>query len=334
MANSCLLIDGDIYIYKASAATEKLVNFDGDNCFMLGSLSEAKEIFTETINSFLEDFKTKEYIIALSDKENFRKDILPTYKANRKNKPKPVQYNFLREWVEDEYKTMCRPGLEGDDILGILATSPVIIKNPNKIIISVDKDMKTLPARYYDSGKEERKRITEQEANYNHMLQTLTGDTADNYKGLQGVGKVNAEKIINKDMTYQEMWQAVLSAYREKGFTEKDALIQARVARILRHYDYDYKRKSVIYWDIKNEERSNSWLNVKAKVKVGKVNKGCNMNGNYKLTDSFIEDLEKMFPAIEIKSDTSLQEIYYNAGVRKVVETLKRIKDKQNKEVY
>ena len=257
MANSCLLIDGDIYIYKASAATEKLVNFDGDNCFMLGSLSEAKEIFAETINSFLEDFKTKEYIIALSDKENFRKDILPTYKANRKNKPKPVQYNFLREWVEENYKVMCRPRLEGDDILGILATSPVIIKNPNKIIISLDKDMKTLPARYYDSGKEERKRITEQEANYNHMLQTLTGDTADNYKGLQGVGKVNTEKIINKDMTYQEMWQAVLSAYREKGFTEKDALIQARVARILRYYDYDYKRKSVIYWHIKNEERSN-----------------------------------------------------------------------------
>lgn len=257
MANSCLLIDGDIYLYKASAATEKLVNFDGDNCFMLGSLSEAKEIFAETINSFLEDFKTKEYIIALSDKENFRKDILPTYKANRKNKPKPVQYNFLREWVEENYKVMCRPRLEGDDILGILATSPVIIKNPNKIIISLDKDMKTLPARYYDSGKEERKRITEQEANYNHMLQTLTGDTTDNYKGLQGVGKVNAEKIINKDMTYQEMWQAVLSAYREKGFTEKDALIQARVARILRYYDYDYKRKSVIYWHIKNEERSN-----------------------------------------------------------------------------
>lgn len=257
MANSCLLIDGDIYIYRACAATEKLVNFDGDNCFMLGSLSEAKEIFAETINSFLEDFKTKEYIIALSDKENFRKDILPTYKANRKNKPKPVQYNFLREWVEENYKVMCRPRLEGDDILGILATSPVIIKNPNKIIISLDKDMKTLPARYYDSGKEERKRITEQEANYNHMLQTLTGDTADNYKGLQGVGKVNAEKIINKDMTYQEMWQAVLSAYKEKGFTEKDALIQARVARILRYHDYDYKRKSVIYWHIKNEERSN-----------------------------------------------------------------------------
>lgn len=256
MANSCLLIDGDIYIYRACAATEKLVDFDGDNCFMLGSLSEAKEIFAETMNSFLGEFETKEYIIALSDKENFRKDILPTYKANRKNKPKPVQYNFLREWVEDEYKTMCRPKLEGDDILGILATSPVIIKNPNKIIISLDKDMKTLPARYYDSGKEERKRITEQEANYNHMLQTLTGDTADNYKGLQGVGKVGAEKIINKDMTYQEMWQAVLSAYREKGFTEKDALIQARVARILRYYDYDYKRKAVIYWHIKNEERS------------------------------------------------------------------------------
>lgn len=57
------------------------------------------------------------------------------------------------------------------------------------------------------------------------------------------------------------------------------------------------------------------------------------MNGNYKLTDSFIEDLEKMFPAIEIKADTSLQEIYFNAGVRKVVNTLKTIKEKQSKEV-
>lgn len=257
MGSPCLLIDGDIYIYRACAATEKIINFDGDNCLLLGSLSEAKEIFVEQITSFLDMFNTKQYVIALSDKENFRKDILPTYKANRKNKPKPVQYNFLIEWVEENYHTMSRPKLEGDDILGILATSPVIIKNPDKIIVSLDKDMRTLPAKYYDSGSEERKRITEHEANYNHMLQTLVGDTADNYKGLQGVGKVGAEKIINKDMSYKEMWQAVLEAYNQKGFTEKDALIQARMARILRYYDYDYQRKKPLYWDIKNEERSN-----------------------------------------------------------------------------
>lgn len=57
------------------------------------------------------------------------------------------------------------------------------------------------------------------------------------------------------------------------------------------------------------------------------------MKINYKLTSHFIADLEKMFPAIEIKPDTNLQEIYFNAGVRKVVDTLKRMKDKQDKEV-
>ena len=250
MSSPYLLIDGDIYIYRACASSEKVINFDGDNCFLLGSLSEAKEIFVSEMSGFLEKFNTSQYIIALSDKDNFRKSILPSYKANRKNKPKPMQYNFLREWVEQEYKTMCRPGLEGDDVLGILATSPTIISNPNKIIISLDKDMKTLPPKYYDSFNDERKRITEQEANYNHMLQTLIGDTADNYKGLPGVGKVGAEKIINQDMSYIDMWQAVVEAYKSKGYTEKDALIQARVSRILRHCDYDYKYKKPILWNI------------------------------------------------------------------------------------
>lgn len=46
-----------------------------------------------------------------------------------------------------------------------------------------------------------------------------------------------------------------------------------------------------------------------------------------------MEDLERLFPAIEVKPDTSLQEIYFNAGVRKVVNTLKTIKEKQTKEV-
>ena len=118
--------------------------------------------------------------------------------------------------------------------------------------------MKTLTAKYYDSGSDERKRITEKEANYNHMLQTLTGDTTDNYKGLQGVGKVGAEKIINKDMSYKEMWQAVIEAYKARGFTEQDALVQARVSRILRHYDYDYQRKKPLYWTIENEKKVSS----------------------------------------------------------------------------
>lgn len=248
-----LLIDGDVYIYRAAATCEKVINWDDDNYVNYASLSEAKVLFINTISELLNKFETKEYTIALSHYKNFRKEINPNYKANRKDKKPPMVYKPLRQWVEQEYNIFCREYLEGDDILGILATSKVIIKNTNKIIVSLDKDMKTLPCKYHNNRNDESIIVSEQEANYNHMLQTLTGDQADNYKGLAGCGLKTAEKIISKDMSYRQMWQAVVEAYIKKGSSEQEALLNARMARILRNYDYDYERKKPILWSIENE---------------------------------------------------------------------------------
>ena len=44
------------------------------------------------------------------------------------------------------------------------------------------------------------------------------------------------------------LWKGVVETYFTKGLTEGDALIQARLARILRHEDYDYKKKEPILW--------------------------------------------------------------------------------------
>lgn len=248
-----LLIDGDVYIYRAAATCEKVINWDDDNYVNYASLSEAKVLFINTISELLNKFETKEYTIALSHYKNFRKEINPNYKANRKDKKPPMVYKPLRQWVEQEYNIFCREYLEGDDILGILATSKVIIKNTNKIIVSLDKDMKTLPCKYHNNRNDESIIVSEQEANYNHMLQTLTGDQTDNYKGLAGCGLKTAEKIISKDMSYRQMWQAVVEAYIKKGSSEQEALLNARMARILRNYDYDYERKKPILWSIENE---------------------------------------------------------------------------------
>ena len=248
-----LLIDGDVYIYRAAATCEKVINWDDDNYVNYASLSEAKVIFINTMSELLNKFETKEYTIALSHYKNFRKNINPDYKASRKNKKPPMVYKPLRQWVEQEYNIFCREYLEGDDILGILATSKVIIRNTNKIIVSLDKDMKTLPCKYHNNRNDESIIVSEQEANYNHMLQTLTGDNADNYKGLAGCGLKTAEKIIDKDMNYHQMWQAVVEAYIKKGSSEQDALLNARMARILRNYDYDYENKKPILWSIDRE---------------------------------------------------------------------------------
>jgi DNA polymerase-1 len=41
----------------------------------------------------------------------------------------------------------------------------------------------------------------------------------------------------------------VVAAFESKGLTEEDALVQARVARICRASDYDFKTKEVKLWN-------------------------------------------------------------------------------------
>ena len=72
--------------------------------------------------------------------------------------------------------------LEADDVLGILATEP---SNEERIIVSIDKDLYQIPAKISKDGKTFEE-ISENEANYWHMMQTLTGDSTDGYSGCPG----------------------------------------------------------------------------------------------------------------------------------------------------
>lgn len=111
--------------------------------------------------------------------------------------------------------------------------------------MSVDKDMKTIPCDLYNPGKGTRRVVTVEEADRFHLFQTITGDPTDEYPGCPKAGPKAAEKAFEK---YGPTWAAVLSVYASKGLTEEDALMQARCARILRHTDYDFKRKEPILW--------------------------------------------------------------------------------------
>lgn len=205
--------------------------------------------FEDKLSSILNRWKTKDYIIALTDGTNFRRGILDTYKANRNPRDKPLSLPALREHILKEHRTYLRPGLEADDILGILATSAKIIGTPRRIIVSVDKDMKCVPGEFWDSKHDKFYRVSEEEAAYQHMVQTLTGDVADGYKGCPGIGPVTAVKLLEGLSGYEELWPAVVKAFEKKGLTEEDALTQARMARILRVTDYDFKQKEVKLWE-------------------------------------------------------------------------------------
>lgn len=245
-----LLIDGDILVYRITAAAEVPIDWGNDLWTLHADMSECRDALDRQIDMYLEELKADDVILAFSLDRNFRYRVYPQYKSHRQGKRKPVTYVPLKAYAHEKYKTFERPDLEGDDVLGILATSPVIVKG-EKVIVSLDKDLKTIPGLICNMREPITiQDISEEEADYNHMYQTLIGDTADGYQGCPGIGPKTAEKLLDGvPKTYANMWPVVVQAYEKKGLSEEVALVQAQIARICRRDDYDFKRKEVILWN-------------------------------------------------------------------------------------
>ena len=80
-------------------------------------------------------------IMCFSDYPTFRHGIFQDYKANRIGKRKPLGLRNIRDRITKEFHSISFNGLEGDDVMGLLATGQEY-KNP--VIVSPDKDMKLI----------------------------------------------------------------------------------------------------------------------------------------------------------------------------------------------
>lgn len=243
MSKPTLIVDGDVIAYKAAASVERETKWDDDLWTLHASESEGIQSMETQIERIVSRLDGGECIFALSDGASFRYDVYPLYKSNRKATRKPIILAALKQHLLQNYRTYLRPRLEGDDILGILMTSAVIVPG-EKIQVSIDKDQKTIPGRFYNQGKDQLLNITPEDADRYHLYQTLIGDSTDGYPGCPGIGPKGAEKVLDADPT----WAGVVAAYEKAGLTEQDALVQARVARILRASDYDFEKKEPKLW--------------------------------------------------------------------------------------
>lgn len=244
-----LLIDADFLGYSAAACSQVKIDWAPDDVSVTVDKAHAMKFITEKVIEYQDKLNATHVVMALGDTVNWRKEILPSYKENRVLKEKPQLLSFCREFIAKTWKTYQKPSLEGDDVLGILSTHPELIKG-EKIIVSVDKDFLQIPGLLWNPHKPERgvKRVTSDEADYYHALQTLTGDPCDGYKGCPGIGPKRALAILGA-ISKGEYWRAIVGAYESKGLTEMDATIQARVSRICRAHDYDFVNKRVILWE-------------------------------------------------------------------------------------
>ena len=87
--------------------------------------------------------------------------------------------------------------------------------------------------------------ITKEDGDRWHLMQTLAGDPTDGYPGCPGIGLKRAADLLDKS---DNPWKAVCQAFKDKGLSEDIALMNARLAKILQHEDFDHDRQEPILW--------------------------------------------------------------------------------------
>ena len=242
-----IAIDADLMVYTIGFSCQQVIDFgdDYDHVHISGDKVRASSMLAAEATKLREHFGTKARIVfCLSDpKENFRKDVLESYKGNRNNSSnRPCMFSFIREWFMHNTECRWEPRLEADDLLGIMATGP-----ERALMVSIDKDLLTIPGILYDPETLTPQKTNAAQAHYNHLFQTLCGDAVDNYKGCPGLGKVKAARLLDEDCS----WDAVVAAFAKAHKVDAEeaeelALVQARVAYILHHEDY--KDGEVTLW--------------------------------------------------------------------------------------
>ena len=233
-----LLIDADYIVYKSCAAAETEIDFSDDVILVTSNFSDALSATNKELTKIRGKFgRASDVILFFSDTKNFRKKILPEYKGHR-NRKKPCGYKRVINKLKTEFEVIIMPELEADDAMGIYAT-----QNPGNIIVSPDKDMRQIPGTIYNL--DETFTITPEQGAAWHLTQTLAGDQTDGYGGVPGIGVKRAETLFKKK---GYSWKTVIEAFKEKDLTEKDALTNARLARILTKEDYDFKQRNVRLW--------------------------------------------------------------------------------------
>lgn len=230
-----VLIDGDIVAFRCAASGEK-EDF-GIVAYYIDKL----------IEDIVQECKGDKFEVFVSGKNNFRYDIYPEYKANRDGTYVPRWREDAKQYLIDKYTANVSEGCEADDMMGIAQCA----SSDETIIASLDKDMLMIPGNHYSweiSGGAKDKRWTKPAIHrtVDHIsglrwfyTQCITGDVADNIKGIVGSGKKFAENLLDHLDTEQEMFDAVRDAYG----IDEEFLLNARCLWIWQQDEDDFIKR-------------------------------------------------------------------------------------------
>lgn len=188
------LLDADIYAFRAAASSE--------NEDVWIACARVDEMVNQTLNTL----ETEDYELYLTGKGNFRYQVYPEYKANRKGKPRPKWEQAVKAYLVDQWEAKTINGMEADDALGIN-------QDPTgTIICSIDKDLNQIAGWHYNFVKKEMYNLHPDQGDNFFFSQLLIGDPVDNIKGVAGIGQKKAEGLLF-GKTVQEMYEIIKDLY-------------------------------------------------------------------------------------------------------------------------
>lgn len=234
---SIALIDADIYAYSCGAATQKTLKGvfeDGEPLIEAEPVAHALALVRGSLERAIDKCRElgyEEFQLYLTGSGNFRDKVAITapYKGNRDRLARPVHYQAIRDYMVNRWGAVVEEGWEADD--AVTAASYAMQHDPERcIIVSQDKDLRTVPGLLYNPRKEVITKISREDAVYNECIQILVGDTVDNIPGCYKVGEKKAPEIIEPRLPVKEMHKRLVQAFEESK-TRKGCPYAEREAR-------------------------------------------------------------------------------------------------------
>ena len=199
-----LLIDSDSICYQAG--------FSANN---EGEENLARWQVGQIVDRIVAETNCQTYKLFLSGSGNFRYDIYPDYKGTRKNLPRPMHLQAMREHLVVKYGATISDGNEADDELGIVQCA-----STGTAIAAIDKDLLMIPGLHYNYNKKTWLEQSELNAMRHFFYQLIMGDKADNIPSFDGIMRTVVPKKLQATIDYlyetdsiDEMLEHVYSLY-------------------------------------------------------------------------------------------------------------------------
>ena len=210
-----LIVDADSIMYFATHFPEDaLMEFPTEEDRIEEAKYRTRTKLQEIQNNVEEWYNIQETFVFIGGGNNFRYDIYPEYKSNRKDKNPLIP--VIADYMLEELNAIPSKGAEADDYV----YNATVMSGGKCVVAAIDKDVlyncPGIPFYDYRSYKDtlgQFKSICKLESRLAIASQVVIGDSGDGIPGAYGVGKAWCRDNMHKDMTDYQFTKAIMTAY-------------------------------------------------------------------------------------------------------------------------